>query len=391
MKQETKLKETEIGEMVLINPKRDLKKKSISKKVSMDKISSFNKKIQGFEVSEYKGGSKFANGDTLLARITPCLENGKTAYVDILDNEEVAFGSTEFIVLSGKKDETINEFVYYLAISPKFRKLAISSMTGTSGRQRVQTDFLKKKVIGIPPLPEQKAIAKILSDLDSKIELLQKQSETLEKLGLNLFREMVSNSENLDDNWQELSLDEIAHYLNGLALQKYPPKGENDLPVIKIRELKQGISNVTDLANSDIPPQYIINDGDILFSWSGSLEVVIWCGGKGALNQHLFKVTSEKYLKWFYYYWTLHHLIKFKGIAAGKATTMGHIKRKHLSEAKVLVPPKQKMEKLNDIFNPIIDKVINVNLEMMSLRKTRDLLLPKLMSGKIRVPVEALR
>ncbi|MFQ5621695.1 MAG: restriction endonuclease subunit S, partial [Candidatus Nanoarchaeia archaeon] len=144
----------------------------------------------------------------------------------------------------------------------------------------------------------------------------------------------------------------------------------------------------TDLANSSIPTEYIVKDGDILFSWSGSLEVVIWCGGEGALNQHLFKVTSETYPKWFYYYWTLHHLMKFKGIAADKATTMGHIKRTHLSEAKVLVPPKQEMEELSQIFIPIVNKIININLEIRSLRKTRDLLLPKLMSGKIRVPIE---
>jgi len=183
-----KFKQTKIGKAISINSKRELKKGTIAKKVSMDKLNTFDKNIQGFEIIKYAGGSKFINGDTLLARITPCLENGKTAYVDFLDEKEIGFGSTEFIVLSGKEGETTNEFVYYLAISPRFREQAISSMTGTSGRQRVQTDFLELKEIILPPLPEQLSIAKILSSLDEKIELNNKMNKTLEAIGQALFK-----------------------------------------------------------------------------------------------------------------------------------------------------------------------------------------------------------
>lgn len=120
-------------------------------------------------------------------------------------------------------------------------------------------------------------------------------------------------------DWRVEGLDSIADFLNGLALQKYPPENQKEfLPVIKIRELKSGITNNTDKANKDIPSQYIIENGDVIFSWSGTLEVVIWCFGKGALNQHLFKVTSNKYPKWFYYQWTLHHLSNFQAIATVK-------------------------------------------------------------------------
>ena len=154
----------------------------------MQKLIEFKRKIDGFELSEFKGGSKFQNEDTLMARITPCLENGKTAYVDILEDNEIAFGSTEFIVLSGKDNLTRNDFVYYLAISPKIRRIAIQSMTGTSGRQRIQADLLGDVEIGIPSLEEQTSIAKILSDLDSKIELLQKQNKTLEAIGQAIFK-----------------------------------------------------------------------------------------------------------------------------------------------------------------------------------------------------------
>jgi type I restriction enzyme S subunit len=128
----------------------------------------------------------------------------------------------------------------------------------------------------------------------------------------------------LPEGWRVGKLSEIADFLNGLALQKYPAiQGKETLPVIKIRELKQGVTENTDKANTELDKKYIINNGDILFSWSGSLEVVIWKYGKGVLNQHLFKVSSKEYPKWFYYHWTLHHLKEFKNVAANKATTMG--------------------------------------------------------------------
>lgn len=244
--------------------------------------------------------------------------------------------------------------------------------------------LLSKGKIAIPPLEEQKLISNVLLKLDLKIATLQNQNNSLKKIGKLLFKENILSQE----GFEESSLDKIANYLNGLALQKYPPKGKDDLPVIKIRELKQGITNVTDMANSDLPNEYIIENGDVLFSWSGSLEVVIWCNGKGALNQHLFKVTSDKYPKWFYYYWTLYHLEQFKRIAADKATTMGHIKRKHLTEALVKIPSNQLLEELGELFTPIIDKQINSMIEIKNLEKIRDSLLPKLMTGKIRVPIE---
>ena len=186
--------------------------------------------------------------------------------------------------------------------------------------------------------------------------------------------------------WKTKPLDEVAEFLNGLALQKYPARiGEEFLPAIKIRELRNGITNQTDKANLDLPKNYIINNGDILFSWSGSLEVVIWTNGKGALNQHLFKVSSKEYPKWFYYFWTKHYLPEFRNIAEDKATTMGHIQRRHLTESEVLVPDKKSFEEMNKIMVPLIDKIINLKLESQTLSLIRDALLPKLMNGEIRV------
>ncbi len=152
------------------NPRLTLKKGEVATKVAMDKLHPFSKKIREIERAEYNGGTKFCNGDTIMARITPCLENGKTAYVDNLEAEEVAFGSTEYIVLRAKANVSDSQFVYYLATSPKFREIAIKSMVGSSGRQRVQQNVLERLVLTVPRIEEQIAISSILALLDEKIE-----------------------------------------------------------------------------------------------------------------------------------------------------------------------------------------------------------------------------
>jgi len=193
--------------------------------------------------------------------------------------------------------------------------------------------------------------------------------------------------ENASDEWEEKGLDEIADFLNGLPLQKYPYKTGNPLYVIKIKELNNGFTDSSDLCSADIPEQYIVCPGDVIFSWSGSLQVDIWKYGKGALNQHLFKVTSRYYPKWFYYFWIKYHLPEFKMIAESKATTMGHIQRKDLSNAIVLVPDGQELNFIDNIMSPLIEKIEHNNAQVLVLQKLRDTLLPKLISGEIRVKI----
>jgi type I restriction enzyme S subunit len=172
-------------------------------------------------------------------------------------------------------------------------------------------------------------------------------------------------------------------------MQKYRPDTDEYIPVIKIKELNQERTDEnSDKASINIPKQYIINDGDIIFSWSGTLMVKIWVGGIGGLNQHLFKVTSDKYDKWFCYLWTLSHMDKFKAIAKDKATTMGHIKRSHITESKVLIPSDSDLECMGKVIKPIINQMIEIKIQNRKLSEIRDTLLPKLMSGEIRVPIE---
>lgn len=243
-------------------------------------------------------------------------------------------------------------FVYYYLVN-SYEKL-LSAAVGAA-QQNLGSKQISAMTINLPSLGQQKKIADILSSLDEKIELNRRMNETLEQLGQTLFRHyFVDNPE--ARSWDKKPLDEIANFLNGLAMQKYPKiNGQPTLPVIKIREMSSGITDSTDIASANIPEEYIIHDGDLLFSWSGTLMVRFWSGGDGALNQHLFKVTSDKYPEWLYYYWTKYHLDQFISIAKSKATTMGHIQRKHLKQAEVIMPPNIKEMTLE--LAPIIDQI----------------------------------
>lgn len=415
---------TTVGRAFNINPLRPLKRGSVSPFIPMDVLPLHSRAVERIESREYTGsGMRFCNGDTLIARITPCLENGKTAFVSGLHDGEIAHGSTEYIVLSGKAEESDSLFGYYLARSPEFRRYAIGHMEGTSGRQRVPSSAIERFPIKLPPIEEQRAIAHILGTLDDKIELNRKQNETLEAMARALFKAWFVDFEpvrakmeglwqrgqslpglpaqlydifpnrlvdtdlgQVPEGWEMRSLDTIASYLNGLALQKFPPENEGEfLPVIKIAQLRAGNTNGADKASLRIKPEYVVVDGDVLFSWSGSLEVEVWNGGRGALNQHLFKVTSDKVPKWFYLFATRHHLQGFREIAADKATTMGHIQRKHLTDARIAVAPQDGIKKLDAAIAPLFEQMVSNSQQSRLLAQLRDTLLPKLIFGELSV------
>jgi type I restriction enzyme S subunit len=190
------------------------------------------------------------------------------------------------------------------------------------------------------------------------------------------------------EGWDVKPLDEIAEFLNGVALQKYPALHEEDsLPVIKIAELRNGVNAKSGRASRDVPSKYIVSDGDFLFSWSGSLLAKFWTEGEGALNQHLFKVTSETYPMWFVSQWVQCHLEEFQAIAASKATTMGHIQRRHLKEAMTVCAPIDLLGHMSGAMSPLIDKMVTAEIESRTLAAIRDTLLPKLISGELRIEV----
>src|SRR5690554_823330 len=397
-----------VGKAIKFNPSESITKGSVAKKIPMGALTEYQRKINEFEYSEYKSGPKFRNGDTLVAKITPCLENGKTAFVDILENDEVAFGSSEFIVLR-QTEYTTPEFIYYFARSPLFSERAISCMEGTSGRKRVNENSLKNLDFIFPDLPTQKSIAKVLSDLDAKIELNNKINRELESMAKTLYDywfvqfdfpdangrpykssggKMVYNAElkrEIPEGWEVKTLLDIATYTNGLACQKFRPTNEDFLPVIKIREMRDGINENTERVRADIPEKLKVFNGDVLFSWSASLEVIIWTGGKGGLNQHIFKVTSKKYRRSFYYFQLIWYLQHFKMIAELRKTTMGHITQDHLKQSRIVVPPIDIVKNLDKQLKPVQEKQILINRQNQHLTALRDWLLPMLMNGQVTV------
>lgn len=379
------------SDFVDFNPRESLPKNTEAKKVAMERLQPFTRDVSGYEIAPFSGGAKFRNGDTIMARITPCLENGKTAQVDFLASGEVGFGSTEFIVMRARPGISDTDFVYYLAISPSFRDIAIQSMVGSSGRQRVQQGVLDTTELFVPPLTKQVEIGRTLWALDDKIANNAKINHHLEQMAQAIFKSWFVDFEPFGGEqppeWRTGSLTDIADYLNGLAMQRFrPSEDEVGLPVLKIKELRQGSCDTqSELCSPSIRSDYIVHDGDVIFSWSGSLLVDFWCGGDCGLNQHLFKVTSRKYDKWFYYAWTCHYLARFVAMAADKATTMGHIKREALENAEVIIPDDDNYRQLGSLLAPLYEQIINNRIESRKLSLLRDTLLPKLMTGEISV------
>ena len=213
----------------------------------------------------------------------------------------------------------IRDFLYY-----KFKEIQRSLINQANGSvfQNLKTDIVREFSISLPPLEVQKKIAGVLGALDDKIELNNKINQNLELQAQALFKSWFVDFEpfggTIPSDWKVGNLLSIADYLNGLAMQNFRPlENEKGLPVLKIKELRQGFSDESsELCSESIKSDYIINDGDVIFSWSGSLLVDFWCGGKCGLNQHLFKVTSKEFDKWFYYSWTRHHLDHFIAVAA---------------------------------------------------------------------------
>lgn len=282
------------------------------------------------------------------------------------------------------KQKLSNKYLKYYFDSPVFQDTLANHGDSGSTRAYVGITAQRDLPVCILPIDEQKAIAAVLSSLDDKIDLLHRQNLTLEAMAETLFRQWFVVDARKD--WEERPLSKIANFLNGLACQKYPPKNElNKLPVLKIKELSSGISESSDWASSDIKSEYIVENGDVIFAWSASLMVKVWNGEKCILNQHLFKVTSTEFPKWFYLMWCKHHLDEFISISSSHATTMGHIKRGDLDKAMVLIPDTDELEIMSSKMIPILNKQIANQKQIRILQTLRDTLLPKLMSGEIRV------
>jgi type I restriction enzyme S subunit len=296
------------------------------------------------------------------------------------------------------------------------KHIGLNHLKDGTSNPTLSRDAFGAQAVPLPPFAVQRAIAHVLGTLDDKIELNRRMNETLEGIARAIFKSwfvdfdpvrakigggeirlpgpvselfparfVQSELGETPEGWQVLGLDDIGRFVNGLALQKYPPTDGSFLPVIKIAQLRAGHTDGADRSSADLEPDYVVEDGDILFSWSGSLECVLWAGGRGALNQHLFKVTSPMYPRWLCYFAIHEHLDEFRQIAAGKATTMGHIQRYHLSDAKLALPGPELLRAADSVLAPLIESIWRREVESRTLAQLRDTLLPKLISGELQV------
>ena len=305
-------------------------------------------------------------------------------------------------------NESSELFVYYIF---EFIKKEIQKTSSGSIQDNINIDYLTNLQLMVPSKAYQDKIVELLSSLDQKIALNNQINEELEAMAKTLYDywfvqfdfpdengkpykssggKMVYNEQlkrEIPEGWGVDSLWNIATFYNGLAMQKFRPASETaeSLPVIKIREMFSGFSKDTEKASIDIPKEAIVESGDILFSWSATLEVIFWGGEKGALNQHIFKVTSEKYPKSFIYNELRSYLKVFKTIAELRKTTMGHITQDHLKQAMIIVPPSDLIDEIDNRISLILKQQLDLKQQNQELTQLRDWLLPMLMNGQVRV------
>ena len=376
--------EKNLEEIVKINPSESIKKGQVAKKVSMDKLQPNCRDIPGFEFEPYSGGAKFRNKDTIMARITPCLENGKIAQVNILDEGEIGFGSTEFLVFRARNGNDAN-FIYYLISSPIVRDPAIKSMVGSSGRQRVQTDVVKKLRIKVPSLCEQEAIAGILKSLDDKISANNMINHNLEQQASALVGHYMQSIDT------SVSIANIMSFDSGFPFQSstYLPSGK--YRIITIKNVQDGnIETSNTVFINNLPTRMknncILHVGDVLLSLTGNVgRVGIVCEENLLLNQRVAKIVPNDIgLLPLLYFVFRQPDIKLQMELIAKGTAQSNLSP--VETLRLTIPFERKTaEALSRTLAPMYQTIISTTQESHSLSSLREALLPKLMSGEIDV------
>ena len=349
------------------------------------------------------------DNDILMSHINSRTYLGRSVQYHKKDDEVIIHGMN-LLRIQTKDDILDCNYAYYFFQSPYFKRCVDNRRTDAVNQSSINITNICDIKIDLPSLPEQKRIASVLSALDKKIALNRQINQNLEALARQLYDywfvqfdfpneegkpykssggKMVYNpilKREIPEGWHSGNLYEIAKFSNGLACQKYRPESnEKSLRVIKIREMHEGFSKDTEFVTSNIPEAVKVYNGDVLFSWSASLEVMLWAKGEGGLNQHIFKVTARNdFPRSFYYYQLLNYVSLFKLMAEARKTTMGHITQDHLEQSRIAIPDSKEITyQLEGKLAPIFDAIINNESEITSLIKQRDELLPLLMNGQV--------
>ena len=375
------------------NPHLNLKKGTIATKVAMDKLKPFTKKIPETEKAEFNGGAKFCNGDTVMARITPCLENGKTAYVDMLDDGEIGFGSTEFIVMRAKTGISDPQFVYYTAINPVFRNVAIKSMVGSSGRQRVQQSVLEELELSVPDLDEQRRIGDFLARIDEKIALNDRINDNLQQQAAALFESWFVNYDPWDgvqpSEWENAPFGPFVEIKRGGS----PRPIQDFLSDSGLRWLK--ISDVTSLSSpfvleikehikeEGLRKTVFLHAGELVLSNSATPGIPKILDVDTCIHDGWLYFPKSELSKYYLYLFFKH--IRKELVALGNGSVFTNLKTDILKAFPATKADESTLKEFDALVTPLFDAMLNADRENFKLAAMRDALLPKLMSGEIDV------
>lgn len=384
---------TRCADFIEFNPRLSLKKGTVATKISMDKLRPFTKKIQESERAAFSGGAKFTNGDTIMARITPCLENGKTAFVDCLAEGEIAFGSTEFIVLRAKREISDARFLYYLATSSDFRGVAIKSMVGTSGRQRVQQSVLEEWTTRLPPLETQRKIAAVLSALDDKIELNRRIGANLEEQAAAIFKAWFVDYEPWNGErparWEQAALGTLTEIKRGGSprpIQDY--LAENGLRWLKISDVTSLTSPFVlkikeRIKEEGLRKTVFLKAGELVLSNSATPGIPKILDVDTCIHDGWLYFLNSRLPKYYLYLFFKH--IRPQLVALGNGSVFTNLKTDILKNYPVVQADDETLERFNVLMEPLFQTMLNADRECADLIAVRDAALPRLMSGEIDV------
>lgn len=376
------------ADFIDFNPRLSLKKGDIATKVAMDKLKPFTKKIPETEKAEFNGGAKFCNGDTVMARITPCLENGKTAYVDMLDDGEIGFGSTEFIVMRAKTGISDPQFVYYTAINPVFRNVAVKSMVGSSGRQRVQQSVLEELELSVPDLDEQRRIGDFLAKIDEKIALNDRINDNLQQQLFSLYENMATASPCL----KEYTLSNLCDFQEGYVNppQTHPEYFDGEVKWLRAVDINESFIIETSRTltkagfESAKKSALLFEPNTIAISKSGTIGRLgiiadYMCGNRAVINI----APHDTNMLAFIYCFLKSKQREFPDMAVGSVQKNLYVSL--LEPLSVSIPDNESLTAFNAVGASILGMIHNNCVENTDLANLRDTILPKLMSGEIDV------
>lgn len=383
-----------LSDIADFNPRETIKKGAVAKKISMDVLRPFYRDVPYYTEECFSGGTKFRNGDTIMARITPCLENGKTAQVSILNDGEVGFGSTEYIVFRAKEGIADKDYLYYLVCSPEVREPAIKSMVGSSGRQRVQADVVKNLQIEVPPLVEQRKFGSFLKSFDDKIALNDKINKNLLEQALAIYKDWFCDyalsDGTLPENWKITTIDAISSLVTRGIAPKYDDS--SDQIVLNQKCIRDHTIDIS-LARRHLPKKINekwISKGDLLINSTGTGTLgrvaQVWFEANNmTVDSHVTIVRpKDSILQSYIGFWGLSHESEIEAQHTG-STGQTELPRDRVKAMELPLPDEDTLSKFNELVIPMTSTVISNQEENARLSQLRDALLPKLMSGELDV------